>query len=81
MVTLVARILFSSPPFEEVCHKDNPTGLHAKYIGKIAKVSSRLSTGNVLVLVLAGHSNENGPFIIGDEKADCEFQRGNWRLF
>ena len=55
MVTLVARILFSSPPFEEVCHKDNPIGLCAKYIGEVAKVSSRLSTGDILVLILVGH--------------------------
>ena len=76
LATLVATIVFSLPPFEEVCHKHNPTGLHAEYIGKVAKVSSRLSTGNVLVLVLAGHSNENGAFIISNEKADCELQKG-----
>lgn len=70
------RIVFSPPPFEEVCHKDDPTGLRARYIGEVAKVSSRLSTGDVLVLVLAGHGDENGAFIIGDEKADCELRKG-----
>ena len=70
------RIVFSLPPFEEVCHKDDPTSLRAKYIGQVAKVSSRLSTGDVLILVLAGHSDENGAFIIGDEMADCELRKG-----
>jgi hypothetical protein len=68
------RIVFN-PPFEEVCHKDDPTGLRAKYVGEVAKVSSRLSTGDVLVLVLAGYGDENGAFIIGDEKADCELRK------
>jgi hypothetical protein len=69
------RIVFNPPPFEEVCHKDEPTGLRAKYLIEVAKVSSRLSTGDVLILVLAGHGDKNGVFMIGDEKADCELRK------
>ncbi|KAF8228572.1 hypothetical protein L208DRAFT_1403557, partial [Tricholoma matsutake] len=35
-----------------------------------------LSTGNVLILILVGHGDENGAFIISDEKADCELRKG-----
>src|SRR5258707_306604 len=69
------RIVFNPPPFEEVCHKDKPTGLRAKYLIEVAKASSRLSTGDVLILVLAGHGDKNGVFMIGDEKADCELRK------
>lgn len=70
------RIVFNPPPFEEVCHEDDPTSLRARYIIEVAKVSSRLSTGDILVLVLAGHGEDNGAFVIGDEKTSCELRKG-----
>jgi hypothetical protein len=60
------RIVFDPPLFETVCPV-TPTKLCAKYLIKVNEVSSKLSTGDVLVLVLVGHGSETtGSFIVGD---------------
>jgi hypothetical protein len=60
------RIAFNPPPFETVC-LGPPVDLFVEFLLKVKELSSELSRGDILYLVLAGHGSEaTGSFVVGD---------------
>jgi hypothetical protein len=68
------RILFQPPPFETV-HQAPPIALRAKYLNEVNMRAANLTKEDVMVLVLVGHGEDGGIFVIGDEDNNCRLTK------
>jgi hypothetical protein len=68
------RIVFQPPPFETVLQVP-PIALRAEYLTEVANRAPNLTGEDVMVLVLVGHGEEGGVFVIGDEDNSCRLTK------
>jgi len=68
------RIVFVPPPFEAV-YEEPPIRLRTRYLLEVGTRAATLSRKDILVLVLVGHGERDGVFIIGDDNQECKLRK------
>jgi hypothetical protein len=77
------RLVFDPPPFEEIFDTSNPKSYQklsrfkSAYIRRVGETASRLTSGDILCLVICGHGLPDGRVVVGDAEARTLLVKSN----